>query len=280
LPVASVSREVTRGTVTTARRAANLLKHQTLKQLKLRQGASRASVDRFDEILETEAAGHSTVFVHAGLSDISSAFETNPYEFLMDRLDDHFENIIATGFTDYFKHSGVYHKEHSRPKNGTFVELFHDDADYRTDDAMKSFLVKGEYRFEDCVHHDSYHENGCFSKLVDDDVLVFDVGTHWITCSHLHYFESAFDVDYVQDVTYEGVDLTGGSPEPIQQTCGEYESMFYSWNKPKLQRLLLRHDALAKYDLNGLLLCFFTLGDVERLLGAKLRDDPYYLVTL
>jgi len=115
---------VIQGTVPNVRRAANLIKHQTLKQLKLRQGASRASADRFDSILAAEAAGHSTVFVHAGLSDISSAFETNPYKFLLDRLDDQFDNIIATGFTDYFKHSGVYHKEHSQPKNGTFVELF------------------------------------------------------------------------------------------------------------------------------------------------------------
>ncbi|WP_311173536.1 AAC(3) family N-acetyltransferase [Halobellus ordinarius] len=267
--------------LTNASRGANLIKHQSLKRAKQRRGASQVPEARFDDVLDRHAEGHSEVFVHVGLSDVKGAFATNPYEFLRSKLNARFESVLAPGFTDYFATSGVYHKQYSRPKHGTFSQLFLDDADYRTDDAMKSILVEGEYRFDDCVHHDSYHPEGCFAKLVEEDTLVLDVGTPWLTCSHLHYFESRFDVPYLTERTFEGVMYTDETDcERIEQTCSIQPSPFYSWNKPKLTRRLDRDGALDRYDLNGLKVLFFTLGDLQSSLAPRLRADPYYLVTL
>lgn len=268
------------GVVRGARRGANLVKQQVLKQVLLRRGAGRAPESRLDDLLAEHGAGHSEVFVHVGLSDVRAAFGGDPYAFLLEKLDAHFESIIAPGFTDYFKTSGVYHKRYSRPKHGTFGTLFLADADYRTDDAIKSFLVRGPYRFEGCVHHDSYHEDGCFSKLVAEDTLVMDIGTPWLTCSHLHYFEAAYDVGYVVERTYDGVLLADGECREIEQTCHRYESPFYSWNKPRIERLLKRRGALSKYDLNGLKLLFFSLGDLRDALDGKLTEDDHFLVTV
>jgi aminoglycoside N3'-acetyltransferase len=227
------------------------------------------------------AAGHDEAFVHAGLSDVKAAFDANPYDFLLKRLDESFESVLAPGFTDYFTTSGVYHKEFSRPKHGTFVRLFHRDADYRTDDAIKSILVRGPYRFDDCNHHDTYHEDGCFAKLVRDGALVVNVGTPWITCSHLHYFEHKYDVPYVSSETHDGVLYRSRTEhERVEQTCGSNVSPFYSWNKPKLTRRLERADVLDRYNLNGLRLLFFRLDDLDEVLGRELREDPYYLVTV
>lgn len=267
--------------LTTASRVGNLAKHQTLKQIKMRRGASPVDASTFDALLERHGSGHSEVFVHAGLSDIKSAFRTNPYKFLLQRLDEQFESVLVPGFTDYFKTSGVYHKEFSRPKHGTFVSLFLDDANYRTNDAIKSFLVRGPYRFDDCVHDDSYHEDGCFAALVEDDTLFLNVGTPWITCSHFHYIEAAYDVPYVTEATYEGVRYTTATEyEHVEQTCGTYRSKFYSWNKPKIARYLEREGILHRYDLNGLQVRFFTVGDTYRALGDRLEDNEYYMVSL
>lgn len=266
------------GAVSELRRGANLVKQQALKRTKLRRGADPVPESRLDDLLERHADGHATVFVHVGLSDIKAAFERNPYEFLLRKLDDHFESIIAPGFTDYFKTSGVYHKQYSRPKHGAFGTLFLEDADYRTDDAIKSFLVKGPYQFEDCVHDDSYHEDGCFDKLVEENVLVMDIGTPWITCSHLHHFERKFDVNYMVERTFDGVRLSDGECTEIEQTCHQYDSMFYMWNKPRLERLLTRRDVLSRYDLNGLKVLFFRLGDLDSVLDEKLTEDGHYLV--
>lgn len=267
--------------LTTASRVGNLVTHQALKQYKLRQSASRVPVSTFDELLERHGAGHEKVFVHAGLSDVKAAFGTNPYEFLVDRLDDQFESILAPGFTDYFKISGVYHKQFSRPKHGAFASLFLDDADYRTDDAIKSILVKGPYRFDGRVHDDSYHEDGCFAALVEENTLFVNVGTPWITCSHFHYIEDYYDVPYVTEKTYSGVRYnTSTEYEAIEQTCGTTRSKYYSWNKPKLEAFLEREGILHRYDLNGLQVRFFTVGDTHRALGEKLTEDEYYMVTL
>ncbi|MFC5971467.1 AAC(3) family N-acetyltransferase [Halomarina salina] len=267
--------------LTNVSRAGNLLKHQTLKQVNRRRGAGRVPESRFDDLLARYGADHSTVFVHAGLADVKAAFGGDPYRFLLERLDDHFESVIAPGFTDYFATSGVYHKEFSRPKHGSFVRQFLDDADYRTDDAIKSFLVRGDYRFEDCVHEESYHEDGCFAKLVEDDVLVLDVGTPWLVCSHLHFFESRYDVDYVAEYTFDGVRYSDRTTfERIEQTVDKQVSELYSWNKPKLMELLDDEGVLDRHDLNGLNVLAFTLGDVDEALSPKLRENPYWLVTL
>lgn len=268
------------GIGTGVRRGVNLVKQQVLKRVKLRQGAGRVSEPRLDNLIEDHGNGQTEVFVHVGLSDVKAAFDVDPYAFLLEKLDHQFDSVIAPGFTDYFKTSGVYHKQHSRPKHGTFGGLFLEDADYRTDDAIKSFLVRGPYRFQDCVHHDSYHEDGCFNKLVSDNVLVMDIGTPWLTCSHLHYFESVFDVEYVVERSFQGVLLDDGDCRPIEQTCHQYESAFYMWNKPKIERLLEQRGVLWRYDLNGLQVLFFRLGDLADVIGEKLQSDEYYLVTV
>lgn len=268
-------------TLTDASRAANLIKHQALKQVKRRQSASKASVSRLDELLDRHGDNHSKVFVHVGLSDIKRAFETDPYAFLRSKLHEHFRSVLAPGFTDYFATSGVYHKQYSRPKHGTFGQLFLRDADYRTDDAMKSILVEGPYRFDDCLHSNTYHEDGCFARLVEEDTLILDIGTPWLTCSHLHYFENRMGLDYVVEETFDGVICSEEAGcETVEQTCGVGISPFYSWNKPKLTRHLERDGVLHRYDLNGLQVLFFTLGDLKSSLVPRLNADPKYLVTL
>lgn len=263
-------------------RGLTLVKHQLESRYHARRRVSTASRARFERVVARHARGEDAVFLHVGLSDVAAAFDVDdPYEYLLDVVRDEFESVLAPGFTDYFTTSGVYHKRYSRPKHGTFGRLFLQDADYRTDDAIKSILVDGPYRFEGRVHEDSYHPNGCFEKLVADDVLVMDVGVPWFTCSHLHYFESVFDVPYMTEQSYEGVrydDET--SHESVTQSSGRYTSPYYSFNKPKIQQAMADAGALDSYDFGGMTVLVFSLGDLQEVLREKLSDDPYYLVTL
>lgn len=127
---------------------------------------------------------------------------------VLEVLERNFDSILAPGFTDYFRKSGVYGKEHSRPMYGKFDSLFLDDANYRTDDACKSILVRGDYRFEDRDHSDTFSTDGCFAQL-SDDVLLASIGTPWLMCSFLHYVESKHDVPYVYENVYEGTLIDG-----------------------------------------------------------------------
>ncbi len=98
-----------------------------------------------------------TVFVHIGLSDINAAFDGDPFEFICEKLTSRFDSVLNPGFTPSFRKDdgGVYHKQYSEPRFGTFSTLFFRMVDYRTDDATNSILVRGPYRFEDCTHHDT-----------------------------------------------------------------------------------------------------------------------------
>jgi hypothetical protein len=84
----------------------------------------------------------------------------------------------------------------------------------------------------------------------------------------------------VVEQTFEGVLISDGECREVEQTCHKHDSIFYMWNKPRLERLLSRRGVLSKYDLNGLNVLFFQLGELESVLGEKLSEDGYYLVKL
>jgi len=253
----------------------NAAVHKTIERWP--RTVSRTTDDALSNAL-TGYDDHDDAFAHVGLSDVNSALPGNPYESVMEVLTDHFDSILAPGFTDYFRTSGVYDRQHSRPKHGTFAKLFLEDADYRTKDACKSILVNGEYRFQGCEQRNSYAPDGCFERLRKDDVLVVSIGTTYLICSYLHHLEAKNDVPYMTPKTFDGVIHDDGEEVEIAQTTHYYDGV-WSFNKLKLQRHLREHDAIDQYDLNGLQVFVTSVRDVDELVTEKLRDDPYYLVT-
>ncbi len=247
---------------------------------RLRDGSTGPVADsEFDRILG-QYSDH-TVFVHIGLSDINAAFEGNPFEFVMDTLGNHFESVLTPGFTPSFRNDDgrVYYKQYSRPGFGAFPRLFHSVADYRTDDATNSILVRGSYRFDDCDHHNTWDEAGCFGALDRDNVLYLNIGTDWLTASQLHYIEWNHQLPYVTMVDYDGViyyDET--SHEQVTQRTHEYHRPV-SWNRAKISDDLASEGVLDRYNCNGLRLFAFNARELRDALEPKLDDDPYYLVT-
>ncbi len=232
-----------------------------------------AVLDRYDD--------HATVFVHVGLSDVETAFGCDPYEFLLAKLDEHFESVLVQGFTPSFRHPDVrvYHKEYSVPKYGTFSSLFMEDSDYRTDDATNSIQVRGEYRFDDCDHHDTWSPEGCFGALDRDNVLFLDIGTDWIRAAQIHYLEVLLNVPYVTTAEYEGyIYYDEADHEPVTQRSHEYE-LAMTWNRAKIRQYLERRGVLDHYDLNGLTLFAFRARDLRHALAPRIEEEPYFLVT-
>ncbi|ELY54484.1 AAC(3) family N-acetyltransferase [Natronolimnohabitans innermongolicus] len=239
---------------------------------------SRSDRRRLADVLESYDS-YDELFVHAGLSDVNAAFDGNPYDVLREELTDQFESVLAPGFTDYFRESGVYDRQHSLPMHGTFSKRFLEDADYRTRDPVKSILVEGEYRFEDCTHRDTFAADGCFEQLYEDDVLLAAIGTpHW-KCSYLHHMEAKYGAPYSVEQTFEGVMHDDGETTEIEQDTNYYDSIFWSFNKLKLQRDLENAGVLETYDLNGLPLYVTPIREVDQFVRTQMADDPYYLVT-
>lgn len=247
---------------------------------RLRSGTARV-VDERDLTAIFDRYSGETAFVHIGLSDINAAVEGNPFEFVLGTLDARFESILTPGFTPSFRKDDgrVYHKQYSPPRFGTFAKLFHSTADYRTDDATNSILVRGPYRFEDADHHDTWAKSGCFGALDRDNVRYLNIGTDWLTASQLHYIEWYFDVPYVESVDYDGIiyyDET--SHEQITQRTHKYHRSV-TWNRAKISDYLANEGVLDCYNCNGLRIFAFNAREIREALAPKLADDPYYLVT-
>jgi len=258
--------------------AANVLKMQALERTPRRRAVGPVAQAKLDDLFERYARDADEVFVHAGLSDVESAFGGDPYRFLLDRLREHFESVLVPGFTLSFTRSGVFHERYSRPEFGTFARLFLDDADYRTDDAIHSILVSGPYRFPDCDHADSFGEDGCWAKLDREDVLYVNVGTDWLTSTQFHYLEQRYDVPYVDVVPYEGVVYYDDATFERVTQVNHADAMLREFNRPKLERVLRDRGVLDAYDLNGLQVRFFGAGALRRALAPELGRDPYFLV--
>ncbi|WP_336343880.1 AAC(3) family N-acetyltransferase [Halalkalicoccus ordinarius] len=240
----------------------------------------RVSEHEFDRVLD-RYADEDVAFVHVGLSDVKRAFGRDPYEFLLDRLDRRFESILVPGFTPMFRSvdGGVYHKQYSQPKFGTFARLFLEDCDYRTDDPTNSILVRGPYRFDDCDQFDTWSEEGCFARLDRENVLYLNVGTDWLRSSQIHYIENRLDVPYVETAEYEGVIYRDEDDhETVHHRSHEY-TMPVTWNREKIRNDLEEWGVLDSYDLDGLTVFAFRARELRDALAREILADPYYLVT-
>lgn len=260
----------TRAAVTSARSL--FRKHRDRNVSTVDAGAFEAILDQYDD---------DEVFVHAGLSDIATAFDADPYEFLMRTLTERFDSILAPGFTPSFKRSGVFHREYSRPEYGTFPRLLLEDCDHRTVDPIHSILVDGPYRFEDCDPRTTFGLDGWFAQLAEDDMLYLSVGMPWFRATQLHYLECTYDVPYVEQSDHRGVIYTDErTHETVEQSnYTNANTYLYSFNKTKLERRLRDARVLDRYDLGGVRIYLTRARAMERVLGPELDSDPYYLVS-
>ncbi len=250
--------------------------HWLIKQ----RSRSVGSVDEtlFDEVL-AQYDTHNEAFVHIGLSDIKSAFETGPYEFIRRKLNKHFSSILVPGFTQSFRETGRYHAEETKPELGAFSGLFFEDAEYRTPDPLHSVLVDGKYRFEGCNFRNTFAEDGCYGQLESDNVLYLNVGTQWLVSTQLHYIEQVLDVPYVSVVDIEGTaTFDDGKTRQIVQRNYDKNKWLYFWNRKKIVRDVLEAGVLDHHRLNGLNVYAFNAGDFRRWIEPKIEVDPYYLV--
>jgi aminoglycoside N3'-acetyltransferase len=221
-----------------------------------------------------------TVFTHVGLSAIRDAFDADPYHFLREVLDERFESVLAPGYTPQFRETGEYDKRNSEPAYGTWSKLFFQDAEYRTDDAIHSILVRGPYRFDDCDHHDTFAEDGCFGQLDRDDVLVLNVGTPWLFTTQHHYIERQFGVPYQSYPVHEGVIVDeGGNEEEIAQRNDTY-CLYARRAARKIQRQAVAAGVVDEFEIGGVLVLLFRAGAYHDFVRRKLSEDPCYLVKM
>jgi len=251
-------------------------KHYAVKQTSTEVGPVSPSV--FETVLDQY--DRDVVYLHVGLSDIKTAFETNPYEFLLEQLDRRFASLIVPGFTKSFRETGRFDVAETAPELGAFSHLFFENhSEYRTPDPLHSLQINGAYRFDGCDFRNTFGSAGCYAQLEADDVLCLNVGTPWLISTQLHYLEQSLDLPYVGTEDIEGHIIDGdGSAERITQTSYAKNNYVYFWNRLGIRDDMVAADRMDHFDLNGLNVMAFTMADLRELVERKTRTDPYYLV--
>ncbi len=228
---------------------------------------------------------HNTVIVHIGLEPIRKSFAKNPYNFTIKLLTERFNNIIAPGFTPSFKKTGVYHKLFSCPEYGMFSKLFMHDATTRTNDPVYSLLIYGSYSFNDKHCEESFGIGSCFDQLDNDNVLCINIGTKWLVSSQLHFIEYTNNVPYIEKNKYEGVIYYDESNYSKTSVINYYNKHWFNkyvsilWNRYKISRHLYNSGIVDYYNINGVKLYSFRVGDMKRFIDEKIKKDPLYLIT-
>lgn len=251
--------------------------------LSLNSSPSEIDVDESDFDRTLASFDASTVFVHVGLSDIKRAFQRDPYDFLLQKLLDHFETVIAPGFTPSFRSSGVYHKKFSKPEYGMFSKLFLNDCDYRTDDAIHSVLVLGDRRFDGCDHSASFGESSCWAEFDEENTLILNIGTDKFLSTQLYYIEIKNDVPYVAVPEYEGVVYYDEQCyERRTQMNHGYDDEHYAKISPNWRKIgacLESRGVLEDHSSGGLKVYAFRARDMRKAIEDHLKSDEYFIVT-
>jgi aminoglycoside N3'-acetyltransferase len=250
-------------------------KHYVLKQIQTPVGSVAEPI--LDTVLE-QYRKEDVVFVHIGLSDIKTALQRNPYDAIIQKLDENFESVLAPGFTRSFRETGVFDIDEMPPELGAFSSLFFEEATYRTPDPLHSILVDGAYRFDGCTFRDTFGPDGCYGQLSADNVLCLNIGTPWLVSTQLHYIERVCDVPYAKTVKINGEFRTNGTTEQITQKNYQKNKYLYFWNRRGIRDDMISADVMDHYSLNGLNIMGFRAGDMRAFLEDKIDQDPYYLV--
>lgn len=241
-------------------------------------------VQRVDEkIIDMLLSQHSSssVFIHAGLSAISSGLGIrNATEWIIKKFSSFFQVLLVPGFTPSFRTSGIYHKFFSLPEYGMLSRQFLANSNSRTDDPIHSILIHGNYSFTGCRHDFSFGYESCFDKLDSENTLIVNIGTRDIVFAQLHHIERVYEVPYIMDRYHKGIiyyDETNFSK--INQRNYMFMPNKLTWNRNKIRRDLISDGVLTEHNLNGLIIRFFRAREMREALGSRINKNPYYLIS-
>lgn len=232
-----------------------------------RPAALRTALSSFDA---------DTVVVHAGLSDVATAFGGDPYERLRAALFEAFDAVLTPGFTFSFRESGFVDLDRAPPEVGAFGRRFLADAEFRTDDPVFSLLGAGTFEFETEGTGCSFAPGGYWDELHDRDVLYLNVGTDRFRCSGFHLAEGRHDVPYVSRTELRGHVRHHGRVDAVTH-CIPTDDYWRRFARRTVCRDL--GDALRSHSVGGLRVEGCRASAIDALLDDRLASDPYYLVT-
>lgn len=228
--------------------------------------------------LEKEISRYRTAIVYAGLSSFRAESPCGAVD-LIQYAFRNTENWFIPGFTPSFRRTGVYSVVHSRPEVGAFSKNVFKLSLKRTLDPIHSlFIMNGDLPYADTMG-DTFDPDGIYKSFTTQDACIVNIGTPEIVSTNLHYSERFAGLPYLERENHHGVViLPNGKEKEINHTSFKYKNRI-SWNRKKIERLLVKNNCMNVGLWNGAL-CRVIDGEASMsCLHSALTKDPYFMVT-
>jgi aminoglycoside N3'-acetyltransferase len=236
---------------------------------------------------DLEIPHDSTIYIHAGLKPIKQISNIG-YSELVDSiiriLKDKYtpKALMSPAFTPSFRKNKLFSVNYSKSEVGIFSEIFRTKADYRTPDPVFSSSIissKNNKDFENYDYTDSFSENGLFSNL-KNDAYILNIATDHFVSTYFHYLEVNLNLPYRKVIITNGI-LFDNLNQPINVNHKNYDDVHRaSINRNKINSLFLRENIIKYNYYMGLSISLIKVSDMDKCLRNKIKDDPYFMVTL
>ncbi len=240
---------------------------------------SEDNVKRLSDFLASSGSDAAVAFV--GLRQIKHSLGLeDPYTFMSQLLLDSFATVIVPTFTGNVLETGVFDVLRTPTENGTFSQLFLQQADIRTLCPFKSYAVKGS-RCQEILALDTlndYSPNGSFEYIHQQDIVTINLGTIDTRpcCTHYAEFKSKLPYLLPRKVKVSVTDTRG------ETSTNEYfyldNNMKIKLNLDKVERDLLKAGLARKLTINDMVARILPEQKYFDYLLHQLKRDPYYLV--
>lgn len=230
---------------------------------------------------------NSNVFIYAGLRKLYKILNLS-YNDITDMIIEkilenyHVDTVFTASFSPSFRASGLYSVLHTRAEFGAFSELARQKAIYRTNDAIHSVSIHGKIPnyIKNLDHSRTFGENGVFAQMKKENTYILNIGTERLVSTYLHYIEEEQSVPYkIRPALYTGVSISDHKTySKINQINHKY-TFPCEFNRSKIERELLKNNALEKIDNFGVDIRLFNTARLHDVISPRVKEKPYYLVT-
>lgn len=194
------------------------------------------------------------------------------------------KTILVPTFTYSFTKNGVYDRVNTGCEVGRFGEEVRQMARYEKRTLNPVFNVVDTMGY---VATDRLDESTAFGpdSLIDvlarQNYVIVNINLPSLISTHLHYVEYSQGVDYRFDRQFRGrVSVDGQTFEDVEYTYFVRDlDMDTKWRREKIKAHLIDRGRLVSAEYDGVEANWIYSHDVDEVIGAKLEEEPRFLIT-
>lgn len=194
------------------------------------------------------------------------------------------KTILVPTFTYRFTDTGFYDRRNTPSEVGRFGEEIRRMHSFRLRTMNPVFSVvdtNGYFTLCRIDETTAFGPDSLMEILSTRNYVILNINLPHLMSTHLHYLEYLHGVDYRLEKTFPGVVSSDG--RDAQEIQYRYfirdDDRDTRWRRDKVQRFLTGEEVLSVGGYDGIHSSWMYSRELERHLGAKLDEDPQFMIT-